>query len=193
MDTQVSIAFERALSLLAPSGACVQEIALSELLELSQLNNKGGLAPPEAYALLREWITQHAHAYDPRVRSSHSSRPRSKTPRATLNCNERAWASSRVSAAVAQFDALLMPTTPSVALRLAKLVDDAAYSRMNLLALRNPSISNSSTAARSHLPCHDLGRLPVGLTIAGLHGADRQRLSIAAAIEKILPVSPRTC
>src|SRR6266480_1372571 len=67
VEPAVARAFESALAALRKAGARIADIALRELAELPQINAKGGLAPPEAYALHRALIAQAEKLYDPRV------------------------------------------------------------------------------------------------------------------------------
>jgi aspartyl-tRNA(Asn)/glutamyl-tRNA(Gln) amidotransferase subunit A len=89
----------------------------------------------------------------------------------------------RIGAALAAFDAVLMPTVPIIAPRIVSLEDDATYVRTNGLALRNPSIFNFIDGCAVSVPCHEPERPPVGLMVGGLNGTDKKILNIAAAIE----------
>src|SRR5262249_24488783 len=89
----------------------------------------------------------------------------------------------------APYDALVMPTVPVTAPRLADLVLDDAYRHANFLVLRNPALANFLDRCSISVPCDHAGDAPVGLMLIGEHGADRRLLSIAAAIETV--VSPR--
>jgi aspartyl-tRNA(Asn)/glutamyl-tRNA(Gln) amidotransferase subunit A len=89
----------------------------------------------------------------------------------------------RVDQQLADFDAVLMPTTPIIAPTFAELESDEAYGRLNLLVLRNPSIANFLDRCAISIPCHRAGGAPVGLMLMGAHGADQRLLAIAAAAE----------
>jgi aspartyl-tRNA(Asn)/glutamyl-tRNA(Gln) amidotransferase subunit A len=95
----------------------------------------------------------------------------------------------RLAAITAPYDALVMPTVPVTAPRVADLASDDAYRHANFLVLRNPGIANFLDRCSISIPCHRAGDAPVGLMLIGEHGADRRLLSIAAAIETA--VSPR--
>src|SRR5262249_42073636 len=104
--------------------------------------------------------------------------------------NARADFIRRVAAVTAPYDALVMPTVPVTAPRLADLATDEAYRQANFLVLRNPSIANFLHRCSISVPCHPAGDAPVGLMRTGEQGADRRLLAIAAAIEAV--VSPRS-
>jgi aspartyl-tRNA(Asn)/glutamyl-tRNA(Gln) amidotransferase subunit A len=186
MDDAVAAGFSRALAKLSAAGAEIVEIALPEFLELPALNAKGGIAPPEAYAIHRAWIEQRAGEYDPRV----VKRILRAKEQDAADYIQLLWARSKfikeVGAALAPFDAMAMPTVPLIAPPIASLADDASYARANGLMLRNTSIVNFLDGCAISIPCHDPGTAPVGLMLAGLHGADKRLLSIAAAVERHL-------
>ena len=85
------------------------------------------------------------------------------------------------------FDALVMPTVPVVAPKIADLqASDDAYYAANGLILRNPSIINFLDGCAVSLPCQQAGNAPVGLSLAAPGGQDRRLLSIALAVEGLL-------
>jgi aspartyl-tRNA(Asn)/glutamyl-tRNA(Gln) amidotransferase subunit A len=186
IDPEVATAFEHALRTIAASGAKVSQIVLPELLELPQLNRKGGLAPPEALVLHRDWIAKNPDAYDPRVRARilRGNEQDAADYIQLLHARSR-WIET-VTASLEGFDAIAMPTVPIIAPSIESLADDAAYGRANMLALRNPSIVNFLDGCAISLPCHRAGDAPVGLMLAALHGADRRLLAIAASVEQAL-------
>jgi aspartyl-tRNA(Asn)/glutamyl-tRNA(Gln) amidotransferase subunit A len=91
-----------------------------------------------------------------------------------------------VRAITTSYDALLMPTVPIVAPRLRDLESDEAYSRINLLMLRNPTLANFLDGCSISIPCHRHGDAPVGLMLIGLHGDDARLLAIAGTIESLV-------
>lgn len=186
IEAQIAAAFDRSIAEIASTGAHIEDIALAELKELPELNRKGGLAPPEALAIHREWIARHADQYDPRVLARINRGKEQDAADYIQLLRARIDFIERVSGRLDGFDALLLPTTPIVAPTIASLADDAAYGRANVLALRNPSTINFVDGCAISVPCHRAGDAPVGLMIAGLHGSDRKVLAIAKAIESIV-------
>ena len=92
----------------------------------------------------------------------------------------------------APYDAILMPTVPCIAPRIADLeATDGAYFAANALILRNPSVINFLDGCALSVPCHAPGEAPVGLMIAGLAMQDLSILSIGAAIEAVLAANGR--
>ena len=188
LDTHVARSFERAIRGLSAAGAAINEIPLAELDELPGINRKGGFSGPEAYALHRERIESQGALYDPRV-LVRLLRGREQSAADYVDLiRARADLQRRVDRALAEFDALLMPTTPIVAPLLQDLESDEDYLRINQLALRNTSVTNFLDRCAISIPCHEPGTAPVGLMLMGANGADRRLLGIAAAVEEL--VSP---
>lgn len=180
---EVASSFERALHNLSKAGAHIQELPFAELTELPDINRNGGFPAPEAYALQRARIALKASRYDPRV-LTRILRGREQDAADYIELHERRHNFiSRVTPIVRAYDAMLMPTVPIVAPRLADLVSDEAYTRANALALRNSSIVNFIDGCGISIPCHEPGAAPVGLTLFGPNQTDRRLLEIAAAAE----------
>ena len=184
----VARAFESALAALRKAGTHIVDIPLRELAELPQINAKGGLAAAEAYAIHRRHIVNSEKMYDPRVLVRILRGQEQDAADYIELVNARADFIRRVAAITAPYDALVMPTVPVTAPRLADLAADDAYRSANFLVLRNPSIANFLDRCSISIPCHQAGDAPVGLMLIGEHGADRRLLAIAAAIEAV--VSP---
>ena len=189
VEPAVARAFESALAVLGKVGARIVDVPLRELAELPQINAKGGLAAPEAYAIHRSLILKAEKMYDPRVLARILRGQEQDAADYIDLLNARADFIRRVAAVTAPYDALVMPTVPVTPPRLADLAADDAYRDTNFLVLRNPSIANFLDRCSVSIPCHQAGDPPVGLMLIGEHGADRRLLAIAAAIETV--VSPR--
>jgi aspartyl-tRNA(Asn)/glutamyl-tRNA(Gln) amidotransferase subunit A len=91
-----------------------------------------------------------------------------------------------VDAATSGFDALLMPTVPFVAPKIADLAEEPKFVPLNLTILRNPSVVNFLDRCAITLPVQRPGDLPVGLSLVGEHGADKRLLAMALAAEEVL-------
>ena len=189
VEPAVARAFDSALAALGKAGARIVDIALRELAELPQINAKGGLAASEAYGIHRALIAKAEKMYDPRVLVRILRGQEQDAADYIDLLNARTDFIRRVAAVTAPYDALVMPTVPVTAPRLADLAADDAYRHANFLVLRNPSIANFLDRCSISIPCHRPGDAPVGLMLIGEHDADRRLLAIAAAIEAV--VSPR--
>jgi aspartyl-tRNA(Asn)/glutamyl-tRNA(Gln) amidotransferase subunit A len=186
IDADVARAFAAARTRLSEAGAQIVDLPLRELSELGRINSKGGFGAAEAYAFHRPLIESKAALYDPRVLSRILRGREQDAADYIALVRARADFIRRVGAIVAPFDALLLPTVPIIAPRIADLDDEIAYRDVNLLLLRNPTIANFLDACAISLPCHRPGEAPVGLMLIGHHGGDARLFEIAAAVEKLL-------
>jgi aspartyl-tRNA(Asn)/glutamyl-tRNA(Gln) amidotransferase subunit A len=188
LEPAVARAFEAALDVLRKAGARIVDIPLHELAELSQINAKGGFAAAESYAIHRALIAKAEKTYDPQVLTRILRGQEQSAADYIDLVAARADFIRRVDAVTAPYDALLVPTTPLTAPRLAELAADDSYRKVNFLMLRNPAIVNFLDRCSISVPCQRAGDAPVGLMLIGEHGADRRLLAIAAALEEV--VSP---
>ncbi len=187
MEAPVARAFEDALGRLRRAGATVDTIPVPEFAELAAINAKGGFPSAEAWHWHRAHIERAADLYDPRV----ISRIRRGAAMTAADYIDVLQARTRWIRAVERrirgYDALVMPTTPLTAPRIADLADEAEYGRVNLLMLRNPTLINFLDGCAISLPCHQPGDAPVGLTLAARRGEDQRLFAVAAAAERLLP------
>ncbi len=187
LDRRVAACFERALRMLARAGARVTELPFTRLADVARINAKGGFAAAEAYALHRGMLATKGEIYDPRVRLRIERG-------AGQNCadyidliRERAGFAAAMREEILAFDVLVMPTVPIVAPTIAELEqDDEAFTRINLLMLRNPTLVNMMDGCAISLPMHQPDEAPAGLMLAAAGGGDSRLLAIAAATEAAL-------
>ena len=188
MDNHVAKCFERAVRMLSEHGAIIIDEPLTQLLELPQVNTKGGFAAAEAYAWHYKLIEQHGDDYDPRVLSRIKKGGDQTAVDYIELLQSRKRIISSVSATTSAYDALIYPTVPTIAPLLDELADDDQYNQKNLLMLRNPAVVNFLDRCAISVPCHEAESAPVGLALMGEHGQDRKLLSLALSVEQI--VSP---
>ncbi len=192
LDATVRAAFERAIKALRSAGAHVEEIALAPLADVAGINATGGFSAAEAWAWHRRALAEHAASYDPRVllRIRRGERM-SAADYIDLLQARRAWI-EQMRQGMVGFDALLSPTVPLVAPKLAPLVDDdAAFFAANALLLRNPSVVNLLDGCAISLPCHAPDEMPVGLMAWSSAMRDDTVLDVSLAIEAALAVHCR--
>lgn len=185
LEAHVARSFERAIRELGAAGAEIDEIPLAELDELPGINRLGGFAGAEAYALHRERLETQRDQFDPRV-SMRILRAREQSAADYIDLiRARADLQHRVDEHLAEYDAVLMPTTPIIAPLLQDLESDEAYVRINALALHNTAVANFLDRCAISVPCHEAGTAPVGLMLMGPRGGDRHLLGMAAAVEAL--------
>ncbi|MDR3101269.1 MAG: amidase [Paraburkholderia sp.] len=186
MDATVAAAWDAALARLSRAGARLVPLRLPVLDALPTIN-RYGFSPIEAYAAHRARLPAQAQSYDPRVlaRIRHGEAASAADYLDLLAARAAAIAQAR--AALAGFDAFLMPTVPIVPPAIHALETDAAhFAATNALVLRNPSLVNFLDGCAVSLPCTPAGEAPVGLSVAGLALADARVLGIAQAMEDAL-------
>jgi aspartyl-tRNA(Asn)/glutamyl-tRNA(Gln) amidotransferase subunit A len=186
VDSHVSACFDRALELMSRAGASITRASLKELARIPELNATGGLAAPEAYEWHRELIEKHPDAYDPRVAVRIlKGREHSAVDYIRL-LRERAELCDRVHKLTFDYDAVVMPTVPTIAPPLKALASDGEYFRANGLMLRNPALGNFLDRCAISLPMQRGGEAPAGLMLMGEHLDDRRLFAIARGVETVL-------
>src|SRR6202035_2391580 len=188
LEDEVARAFERALATLSRQGALIERIEVPEFLDVGVMNTKGGFAAVESYAWHRYLIVSHGDVYDPRV-SLRILRGEAVSAADYIDLLQmRKSLIARATARLAPYDAFVMPTTAITPPRIADLADDQAFTKANLLSLRNCTLINMIDGCAISLPCHREGDAPVGLMLAASGGSDRRIFELAAAMEDAIRV-----
>lgn len=190
MDSGVTRAFERSLHNLRAAGAQIEEISLSELLEISPMMATGGFSPAESFAWHRDLLAQSADRYDPRVAQRIQRGANMAAHEYIHLLKARADWIQRMQSRLQRYDAVLSPTIPITAPRLSAMAPgaerDAEFFRVNALLLRNPSAVNTLDGCAISLPCHAPGELPVGLMAWHTAMHDDAILQLALLLEPLL-------
>lgn len=184
LDAIVGKAFPAALQKLAPHWKAVADVTVDALDIMHAVNDRGGIAPPEAYAIHRGLLD--GEGIDPNVRARLDRGASITAADYIANLRERERGIAQVDAMFNDCDVLVMPTTPIVAPTMAEVSTAEGFTPRNVLALRNTSIWNFFDVCAISLPIRLGNELPCGLMLVGRRGADRDLLAIAAAAEKQL-------
>lgn len=186
MDAPVAAAFDAAIRMLGEHGAVVSDHPLPQLANMLAVNARGGFAATEAFFIHREAMEQRPAEFDPVVRGR-IERGRAVTAADYIFMQRRrAELIAAMDLHLADLDALVLPTTPIVARKIADLAaDEAAFTAANTLLLRNTSVANFFDLCAISLPLPVSG-LPVGLMLVARNGHDRRLLRLAAAVEVAL-------
>jgi aspartyl-tRNA(Asn)/glutamyl-tRNA(Gln) amidotransferase subunit A len=188
LEDAVAQTFERALETLSRQGALIERIVVPEFLDVAVMNTKGGFAAAESYAWHRYLIASKGDVYDPRV-SLRILRGESLSAADYIDLlAARRSLIARTERRLAPYDALILPTTANTPPRIADLADDKAFTKANLLSLRNCTLINMIDGCAISLPAHREGEVPVGLMLAASGGADRRIFELAAAMEAVIRV-----
>jgi aspartyl-tRNA(Asn)/glutamyl-tRNA(Gln) amidotransferase subunit A len=188
LDDEVALSFERALETLSRKGALIERIAVPEFLDVGVMNSKGGFAAAESYAWHRYLIVSHGDVYDPRVFMRILRGEAISAADYIDLLDARRSMIARATVRLAPYDALVLPTTANTPPRIADLADDKAFTKANLLSLRNCTLINMIDGCAISLPCHREGEVPVGLMVAASGGSDRRVFELAAAMEGVIRV-----
>jgi aspartyl-tRNA(Asn)/glutamyl-tRNA(Gln) amidotransferase subunit A len=188
LDDAVAKTFERALEKLAREGALIERIAVPEFLDVAPMSAKGGFAAAESYAWHRYLIVAKGDIYDPRV-SGRILRGESQSAADYIDLvTARKSLVARATARLSPYDALVLPTTANTPPRIADMKDDQAFTKANLLSLRNCTLINMIDGCGISLPIHREGEVPVGLMLAATGGSDRRIFELATAMEGVIRV-----
>jgi aspartyl-tRNA(Asn)/glutamyl-tRNA(Gln) amidotransferase subunit A len=188
LGDEVARTFERALEVLSRQGALIERIPVPEFLDVGVMNAKGGFAASESYAWHRYLLTSKGDVYDPRV-SSRILRGESLSAADYIDLlDARRSLIERATLRLAPYDALVMPTTAITPPRIADLADDKAFTKANVLSLRNCTLINMIDGCAISLPAHREGEAPVGLMLAATGGSDRRIFELAAGMEGVIRV-----
>jgi aspartyl-tRNA(Asn)/glutamyl-tRNA(Gln) amidotransferase subunit A len=185
LDDAVAAAFERAIARLSDAGALIERIAVPEFDRVTAMNAKGGFSGAESFAWHRALMSRREADYDPRV----VVRIRKGEAQSAADYVDLLAARQELIAdfatRCAPYDAMVMPTVAIAPPRIDELVkDDDAFTKANLLALRNCTLINFTDGCAISLPVHREGDAPVGLMLAAPGGEDRRLLELAAGVEQ---------
>jgi aspartyl-tRNA(Asn)/glutamyl-tRNA(Gln) amidotransferase subunit A len=188
LEEAVARTFDRALEALSRQGAVIERIEVPEFLDVALMNAKGGFAAAESYAWHRYLIVSQGDVYDPRV-AMRILRGESLSAADYIDLlGARKSLIARATVRLAPYDALVLPTTANTPPRIADLADDKAFTKANLLSLRNCTLINMIDGCAISVPAHREGEVPVGLMLAASGGADRRIFELAAAMEGVIRV-----
>ena len=187
MDPAVAAAFEAACAALQKAGARIVDHPIADLLAaMAEANATGGFAAPEAYQIHREYYDSRAADFDPLV---HARIARGKTMSAADYIalgRRRPGLLQRMDAHLAGLDALILPTTPIQAPKIAALAAPDAFNTANMALLRNTAPFNFFDLCAISLPMQTGNGLPAGLMLAARNGQDKALFSMAVSAEKAL-------
>jgi len=186
LDAEVGRAFDAALKRLSAAGAVITDMAVPAFDRQAEYFKNGGFAGAEAYAIHRRW-QERLGEYDPRIAKRVLFGKEIGAADYVDLTRMRAAYMREVEALAAPYDAMLMPTTPTIAPPIAEVdKSDEDYFRWNFRILRNVGVVNFLDGCAVTLPCHAPGSAPVGLSVFGAALSDAHVLAAAAAIEGVL-------
>ena len=186
LDAEVGRAFDAALKRLSAAGAVITDMAVPAFDRQAEYFKNGGFAGAEAYAIHRRW-QERLGEYDPRIAKRVLFGKEISAADYVDLTRMRAEYMREVGVLAAPYDAMLMPTTPTIAPPIAEVdKSDEDYFRWNFRIMRNTGLINFLDGCAATLPIHERGGAPVGLMVGGPAMSDRRVLAAAAAIERAL-------
>lgn len=186
LDANVAEMYDSALSRLTEVGAKIHKKKCRALDRIPTLRTKGGYPAVEAYAALGYKIRQSVGPMDEFVRRRvFQGKTITSQDVADLD-KERALLRAELEVELLQFDAVVVPTVPCIAPAIAESSDIEHHEHFNALLLRNTSWVNLLDGCAITIPCHQDFSPSVGLTIALKNGADKDLISIAYSVERVL-------
>jgi aspartyl-tRNA(Asn)/glutamyl-tRNA(Gln) amidotransferase subunit A len=186
MDPAVARAFDSAVKRLADAGARVTEKPFDFFRRFIEASSAGGFAAAESFAWHRTLLAKAGNRYDPRVRVRIERGAAMPAADYVDLLAFRRAVIAEAAAETAPFDAVLLPTVPILAPKIAAMASDEEFARCNLLTLRNTAPVNFIDRCAISLPIQPSGEAGIGLMLMGEHGADKRLFAIAAGVEAAL-------
>lgn len=186
IDNTVSATYQAALRRLEQAGAILHDVEFPDLKTLPHINRFGGFPAPESLSWHQELIADKAALYDPFVLKRILRGKEQSAVDYIALMQARQKLITHASTLLHEYDALILPTVPVIAPRIADLTEDAVYTHTNLLLLRNPTITNFLDGCAISLPCHTAGTAPVGLMAMQVQNKDDHLFNTASWLEEAL-------
>ena len=186
LDPEVAAGFDAAVDRLSAAGAMISDISLDILEELRPANRPKSIVSAEAHEIHRAMLARRRDGYDPYVATRLDGGGDISAADYIAMHREREQTCGAVQAVTRPYDAMLVPTSPTVPLKIADLDSIEAKMKGSARALRNTALSNYLDRPTVTIPCHGAGSAPVGLSLIGSRHHDRRLLAIAAGAEAII-------
>jgi len=186
LDPQVTSAFEAAIGRLSSAGAQLSDIRLDIIEELRPANRAKSIVSAEAHEIHRQMMAARGDEYDPYVAARLAGGGDISAADFIAMCRERTQTCAAVQAVTRPFDAVVLPTTPTIPIPIDDLKGIDTLMKASARVLRNTALSNYLDRPTITLPCHPPASAPVGLSLMGSRHHDRRLLAIAACVEPIV-------
>ena len=186
IDQTVSAAWSAALARLTQAGVRLSDENIALIQDMAQVNSKGGFAAAESYAIHRERLKRNGAGIDPNIRIR-IERGASITAADTADMAQaRQRLVQAMDARLMSLDALVLPTAPIVAPKIAEVAAPDEFGRRNAMLLRNTAMINFFDLCAISLPLPRGDGLAAGLMLVGRNGHDGRLFRIAVAVESWL-------
>ena len=179
IDADVGAAFEAALDRLRAAGHEVVVLSMPELMEAARLVAQARVIGAEAHALHRDRLARRGPDYDPLVRTRITAGAEVAPEGVAAALDALPGLRADLARRLDGIDAVISPTTPMQAPRLADLLDEPAYLATNIRAFSLTEWANRLDLPSISLP---LPQLATGVMLTGHHEGDDGLLSVARAV-----------
>ena len=186
LDPEVAAGFDAAIARLSAAGAVISDISLQILEDLRPANRPKSIVSAEAHEIHRAMLAKRRDGYDPYVATRLDGGGDIPAVDYIAMLRERAETCTSVQTITRPYDAMLVPTSPTIPLKIADLDTTEAKMKGSARALRNTALSNYLDRPTVTIPCHMPGSAPVGLSLIGSRHHDRRLLAIATGVEAIV-------
>jgi len=185
-DSTVAASWSAAVGRLNKAAVRFSDEAVGLVDEMAQLNAKGGFAPTESFAIHRERLKRDGARIDTLIRARIERGGTIPAYDYIDMTTGRRRLVQAMDARLEGIDALVLPTVPIVAPKIAEVAAADEFGRKNAMLLRNTSMINFFDLCAISLPLPRDGGLSTGLMLVGRNGSDAKLFAIAAAVEKLL-------
>lgn len=180
-ETEVATGFESAVERLAKAGAKIERAGLPEVDEALGLST---LFAPEAYGTWRKAIEANPGVMFPQILERFRGGAAMSAAEYVAGWQRLEALRAAYMAATGGYDAVILPTCPILPPDAAHLLaDEAAYTRANLLTLRNTRVGSLLGLCGISLPT---GVPSVGILLQSGPHTEGKLLRLAAAAERAL-------
>ena len=188
LDSEVAMAFERAVGLIAEAGFSIDSTPMPVVDDCVTMFLERPVVPFEAWRDHKDRLMAHGDEYDPYVKQRMSNGQHVSAEEQDSRYRHKAELIARFNRS---FDAggasaLIYPTVACIPPAVSGTMDPERIGGINLRCLRNTATVNYFDGCAISLPCHRDGEAPVGLMLAMPHGHDPSLYALANSLEKIL-------
>ena len=185
LDDTVGKRFPEALDRLEKAGARLSNEKLPLIDDMMRALARASILVAEAYSVHRDRLARRGADIDQIVRGRTEKGRDISAADYIETVRARVALLQAMDARLADLDALVMPTTATVAPRIDEVSEPKAFMARNALLLRNTTIANFFDLTAISLPLPRDGGLPAGLMLLARNGRDRHLFRIAAAVERL--------
>jgi aspartyl-tRNA(Asn)/glutamyl-tRNA(Gln) amidotransferase subunit A len=185
LDQVVEMKFAAAIAGLDRAGALLSDVQLSLFDAMAKVNSVATIATVEAFQLHRERLVARGAEMDPFIRTRIEIGSAVSAADYQGMLRDRSELARAMDLVLAEYDALVLPTTPIVAPTMEEVSTPEGFKPRNRLLLRNTEFANFFDLCAISLPMPGDG-LPAGLMLFARRGEDRRLFQTAAAVERLL-------